>query len=103
MVAWWVKDPALSLLWFRLLLWLGFYPWPGNFCMLWVQTKKMVKVINLILCTFYSNEKKVRKSDFGFLLYTSVFCFLSEHVLDAVIKTVKTKLDYMEFPSWRSG
>ena len=26
----WVKDPALSLLWFRLLLWLGFSPWPGN-------------------------------------------------------------------------
>lgn len=28
-----VKDSALSLLWLRSLLWLGFDPWPGNFCM----------------------------------------------------------------------
>ena len=25
-----VKDLALSLLWLRLLLWLGFSPWPRN-------------------------------------------------------------------------
>ena len=28
-----VKDPALSLLCLRLLLWHGFDPWPGNFHM----------------------------------------------------------------------
>ena len=26
-----VKDPVLSLLWLRSLLWLGFDPWPRNF------------------------------------------------------------------------
>ena len=37
-----VKDLALSLLWLWLLLWHGFDPWPGNFCMLWTwpRTKK---------------------------------------------------------------
>ena len=35
-----VKDMALSLLWLGLLLWIGFDPWPGNFCMPQVQTKK---------------------------------------------------------------
>ena len=30
LVAQWVKDPALSLLWLWLLLWQGFNPWPGN-------------------------------------------------------------------------
>ena len=28
-----VKNPALSL------LWLGFQPWPGNFCMTWAWPK----------------------------------------------------------------
>ena len=27
-----VKDVALSLLWLGSLLWHGFDPWPGNFC-----------------------------------------------------------------------
>ena len=26
----WVKDPGLSLLWLRSLLWHGFDPWPGT-------------------------------------------------------------------------
>jgi len=30
----WVKDPVL------LLLWYGFGPWPTDFHILWVQTKK---------------------------------------------------------------
>ena len=30
----WVEDLALSL------LWLGFDPWPENFCMSWVQLKQ---------------------------------------------------------------
>ena len=35
LVAWWVKDLMLSLLWFvGSLLWCGFNPWPGNFHML---------------------------------------------------------------------
>ena len=28
-----VKNSELSLLWFRLLMWLGFSPWPRNFHM----------------------------------------------------------------------
>ena len=32
LVALWVKDLALSRLWFRLLLWRRFDPWPVNFC-----------------------------------------------------------------------
>ena len=28
----WVKDPVLSLQRLRSLLWCGFDPWPGNFC-----------------------------------------------------------------------
>ena len=30
-----VKDSVLSLVWLRLLLWLEFDPWPGNFFILW--------------------------------------------------------------------
>ena len=33
-MAQWVKDPVLSLLWH------GFDPWPGNFCMPWAWPKK---------------------------------------------------------------
>ena len=36
-----VKDSVLSLLWLRSLLWLGFFPWPGNVCMPWVWPKKL--------------------------------------------------------------
>ena len=32
-MAQWVKDPALSLLWFGSLLWYRFHPWLRNFCM----------------------------------------------------------------------
>ena len=39
-MAQWVKALALSLLWLWLLLWLGFDPWPGKFCMLQVQPEK---------------------------------------------------------------
>ena len=35
-----VKNLALSLQWLGLLLWCRFYPWPGNFHVLWVQPKK---------------------------------------------------------------
>ena len=34
LVAQWVKDPVLSLLWPESLLWCRFNPWPGNFNML---------------------------------------------------------------------
>ena len=47
-----VKGPALSLLWLRLLLWLGFDPWPRNFCMLQAGQKKKKK-------------KKIRSSHCG--------------------------------------
>ena len=32
-MAQWVKDPVLSLLWLRSLMWCGFHPRPGDFCM----------------------------------------------------------------------
>ena len=35
-----VKDPALLLQQLVSLLWCGFHPWPGNFDVTWVQTKK---------------------------------------------------------------
>ena len=41
----WVKHLALSLLRLRLLLRLGFDPWPGNFCMLQAQPKKEKKTV----------------------------------------------------------
>ena len=43
-----VKDPTLSLLWLRLLQWLRFSPWPGNFCMLQAQletNKQKTKIL----------------------------------------------------------
>ena len=43
LVAQWVKDLALSLLWLGSLMWCGFHPWPGNFCTLWEQPKKKKK------------------------------------------------------------
>ena len=36
LVAQWVKDPTLSLPWLCL-LWHGFEPWPGTFCMPWAN------------------------------------------------------------------
>ena len=33
LVAEWVKDPALLLMWLEPLLWHGFNPWPRNFLM----------------------------------------------------------------------
>ena len=36
-----VKDPALTLLWLRPLLWHGLDPWPGNFHMPWGVAKKI--------------------------------------------------------------
>ena len=34
-----VKDPMLSLLWFGLLLWYKFEPWPGHFHVQWMGPK----------------------------------------------------------------
>ena len=39
-----VKDPVLSLLWFRSLLWQRLDPWPRNFCMLGAKKKKKRKL-----------------------------------------------------------
>ena len=42
LVALWVRDLVLSLLWLELLVWRGFDPWPRNHCLQWVwpKTKK---------------------------------------------------------------
>ena len=44
-----VKDLAFTLLWLGPLLWQGFDPWPGNFCMSWLgrpKKKKKKKELN---------------------------------------------------------
>lgn len=41
LVAWQVKDPALSLLWLGLLLWHRFEAWLRNFCMPRLQQNKI--------------------------------------------------------------
>ena len=43
-----VKDPALLLLLLCLQLWCRFDPWPGNFCMPQVQSKKRERAKNTI-------------------------------------------------------
>ena len=43
LVAQWVKDLALSLLWLGLLLWHEFNSWPRNFQMPWSWTKQTNK------------------------------------------------------------
>ena len=51
-----VKDLAFSLLRLGSLLWLRFDPWPGNFCMSWVQPKKKRKKnMKGDVGTFHSN------------------------------------------------
>ena len=42
-VAQWIKDPALSLQWLKLLLWHGFDLWPRDFCKLWLPQKERKK------------------------------------------------------------
>ena len=43
LVAQWVKDPVLSLLWCWLLLWHGFTFWPSDFRMPRAQPKKYIE------------------------------------------------------------
>ena len=40
-----VKDRVLSVQWLGSLLWCRFSPWPGNFHVPWVWTKKKPKVL----------------------------------------------------------
>ena len=45
-----LKDLVLLQLWCRLQLWLGFGPWPGNFCMQWVRPfKKREELLSIKL------------------------------------------------------
>lgn len=53
-----VKNTALSMKWFWLLLWLGFDPWPGNFHMLWVRPKSHTH-----MPTNNNNKIKILKAD----------------------------------------
>ena len=45
LVAQWVKDLALSLLWFGSLLWLQLNPWSGKICMTWHGENKDRKTL----------------------------------------------------------
>ena len=49
LVAQQVKDPALSLLQLRWLLWCGFDPWPRFFCMPWVWPKRKKNIVGEFL------------------------------------------------------
>ena len=60
LVALWVKDLALSMLWCE------FNPWPRNFHMLWEWTTKIYLFL-LLLPTFY---------DFNVLFYICIFVLL---------------------------
>ena len=60
LLAQWVKDPALSLLWFGLPLWHEFSPWSGNFYMRWVwaNNNNNNKIKNKIHTGKYLIQKK---------------------------------------------
>ena len=45
-----VKDPALSLLWLGSLLWHGFDPWCGNFCVLQAWPKNIKIKLKIVIC-----------------------------------------------------
>ena len=45
-MAQWVKDPALSLLWLRLLLCCRFHPWLRNVHMMWVGPRYIYKTFS---------------------------------------------------------
>ena len=62
LVAQWVKDLALSLLWLESLLWRRFWSWPRNFHMLRAQPKK---------------KKKKKKNCDGWTLRASPWLLLS--------------------------
>lgn len=55
LVAQWLKDPASSLLWLRLLLYHRFDPWTRNFCMPRAKQNKTTKKKN-----FYAQDKYFR-------------------------------------------
>ena len=59
----WVKDPELSPMWPKLLLWCGFDPRPGNFHMpqVWLKKEKKRKKKKKIL---FSTEKKKKQGFF---------------------------------------
>ena len=54
LVAQWVKDPALSLLWLR------FDPWPRNFRMLWMWPKHKNKVKGDVSTDPTDTDRRVR-------------------------------------------
>ena len=67
LVVQWVKDLALSLLWLQSLLWRGFYPWPGNFRMLWVppspKKSNFLKWANVHSNCFHKSQKTWNNSN----------------------------------------
>ena len=70
-----VKDPT-SLLWLWLQLWLGFDPWPGNFCMPWAWPKNKNKK-RMLWISNNSSDKLITPSEmsFSFLLFNSLLFF----------------------------
>ena len=57
----WSKDLALPQLWCRAQLWLGFDPWPRNFNMLQLQTKKKKKKSSAHSCPYLSHHAPGRQ------------------------------------------
>ena len=69
-----VKDPTLSLQWLRLLLWLRFDPWPGNFHMLRSSQKYIFVYIFRELSLLRGSQKYIFMyifRDFSKNVYTS--------------------------------
>ena len=71
-----VKDPALSLLWLRSLLWREFDPWPGNFHMLQIWPKKKKGETKDIFCN--TNSRSIL---YAFYFFCIPFTYLIEYLV----------------------
>ena len=72
-----VKDLAFTLLWLGPLLWQGFDPWPGNFCMSWLgMAKKKKKKKSLISGTYTALALGVMRTGIQWL-WTGWFVLVS--------------------------
>ena len=55
-VAQWVQNLVFSLLWLRSLLWHGFDPWPGKFCISQAQAKENSFVAPSFIFILFSHK-----------------------------------------------
>lgn len=106
----WVKGLTLLQLWHRSQLQLGFSPWPGNFCMLWmwVENKQTNKKTNKPVLWSSPVAQWIKDPALSLLklwLYRFSPWPKNFHMtwgIDRKLKK-KKKLPVWEFPSWLSG